>query len=78
MPAIFITGTIPDPLPMPPNYVSTVDSGNMAGHLITLKQGFSYSPESRSQCTFFDGLLVTLEIVQEKMGSRKGTEKLEG
>ena len=26
-------------LPLPPNYISTVDSGNMAGHLITLKQG---------------------------------------
>ena len=25
--------------PLPPNYISTVDSGNMAGHLITLKQG---------------------------------------
>jgi cellobiose phosphorylase len=26
--------------PMPPFYISTVDSGNLAGHLLTLRQGF--------------------------------------
>ena len=25
--------------PLPPHYVSTVDSGNLAGHLLTLRQG---------------------------------------
>ena len=34
------TGTTPQTLqPLPPRYVSTVDSGNLAGHLLTLRQG---------------------------------------
>jgi len=28
-------------LPMQPKYISTVDSGNLAGHLLTLQQGLS-------------------------------------
>ncbi|HEY4967587.1 MAG TPA: glucoamylase family protein, partial [Puia sp.] len=66
-------------MPLPPNYISTVDSGNMAGHLITLKQGLLLLAEKPViNPNFYDGLLITLEITQEKMGSRKGTEKLEG
>ena len=65
-------------LPLPPNYISTVDSGNMAGHLITLKQGLLLlAGKPVVGENFYDGLLVTLEIVQEKMGNQKGTEKLE-
>jgi cyclic beta-1,2-glucan synthetase len=65
--------------PLPPNYISTVDSGNMAGHLITLKQGLLLLNELPVVSeNFYTGLLVTLEIVQGKIGSRKGTEKLEG
>ena len=38
--AISTTGTTPQTLqPLPPHYVSTVDSGNLAGHLLTLRQG---------------------------------------
>ena len=65
-------------LPLPPNYVSTVDSGNMAGHLITLKQGLlmlADKPVITDQ--MYKGLQVTLEILKDKMGSRKGTEILE-
>ena len=37
---IFITGMIPlSLLPLHPKYVSTVDSGNLVGHLLTLRQG---------------------------------------
>src|SRR5450432_1019012 len=65
--------------PLPPNYISTVDSGNMAGHLISLKQGLLLLNELPVVSeNFYTGLLVTLEIVQGKIGSRKGTEKLEG
>ncbi len=65
--------------PLHPRYISTVDSGNMAGHLITLKQGLLLLEEKTVISeNFFTGLMVTLEIVQEKIGSRKGTEKLEG
>ncbi|HEV3224531.1 MAG TPA: glucoamylase family protein [Puia sp.] len=64
--------------PLPPNYISTVDSGNMAGHLITLKQGLMQladRPVISDQ--FFKGLRVTMEILKEKMDSRKGTISLE-
>ena len=34
--------------PLPPLYVSTVDSGNLAGHLLTLRPGCWRSPIRRS------------------------------
>ncbi|HEY8733136.1 MAG TPA: glucoamylase family protein, partial [Puia sp.] len=65
-------------LPMPPNYISTVDSGNMAGHLITLKQGLlMLASKPVITVELLKGLQVTLEILQEKMGTKKGTELLE-
>jgi len=64
--------------PLPPNYVSTVDSGNLAGHLITLKQGLLMLAEQPLiPQRIFRGFLTTLEILQEKMGTKKGTEALE-
>jgi cyclic beta-1,2-glucan synthetase len=64
--------------PLPPNYVSTVDSGNLAGHLITLKQGlFMFSEMPVVSNRFFTGLQSALEILQEKMGTKKGTESFE-
>jgi cyclic beta-1,2-glucan synthetase len=65
-------------LPLPPNYISTVDSGNMAGHLITLKQGLlmlADKPVVADQ--FYKSLRVTLEILQDKMGTKKGTGTLD-
>jgi cyclic beta-1,2-glucan synthetase len=47
-----------------PMYVSTVDSGNLAGHLLTLRQGLLALPEYKivgSQ--YFDGLRDTLGIL---------------
>jgi cellobiose phosphorylase len=65
-------------LPLPPNYVSTVDSGNMAGHLITLKQGLlMLADKTVISDQMYYGLRVTLEILRDKMGTRKGTEKIE-
>ena len=32
--------------PLPPRYVSTVDSGNLAGHLLTLRQGLLALPDA--------------------------------
>jgi cyclic beta-1,2-glucan synthetase len=65
-------------LPMPPNYISTVDSGNMAGHLITLKQGLLLlSEKTVISHRMYMGLQVTLEILQEKTGGKKGTESIE-
>jgi cyclic beta-1,2-glucan synthetase len=63
---------------LPPNYISTVDSGNMAGHLMTLKQGLLLvigKPVVSDQ--MFLGFRVTLEVLREKLGGIKGTELIE-
>jgi cellobiose phosphorylase len=49
--------------PLYPRYVSTVDSGNLAGHLITLKQGLAglkHAPVVNPR--LFEGLLDTLLV----------------
>ena len=52
--------------PLRPRYVSTVDSGNLAGHLLVLKQGLLSLPDAPVFSTkIFDGLRVTLSIVRE-------------
>jgi cyclic beta-1,2-glucan synthetase len=63
--------------PLPPKYISTVDSGNMAGHLITLKQGLLMLEKKHpiSSLLFF-GLQTTLEIVEDKMGDKSKTESI--
>ena len=50
--------------PLPPKYVSTVDSGNLAAHLLTLRQGLLALPDQTilSPRTF-DGLRDTLWIL---------------
>lgn len=55
--------------PLHPVYVSTVDSGNLAGHLLTLRPGLSAlldRPILEPRC--WDGLRDTLEIVVLEMG----------
>ena len=50
--------------PLPPKYVSTVDSGNLAAHLLTLRQGLIALPERTILGPqFFDGLRDTLRIL---------------
>ncbi|MEP7268462.1 MAG: glucoamylase family protein [Saprospiraceae bacterium] len=52
--------------PLFPRYISTVDSGNMAGHLIILKQGLTAIPGNKLiQPIFFEGLIDTVEILME-------------
>ncbi|HEX6168476.1 MAG TPA: glucoamylase family protein [Chitinophagaceae bacterium] len=56
-------------LPLHPKYVSTVDSGNLVGHLLTLRQGlYSLANETIFKKTFYEGLLTTLKIIQENSG----------
>ena len=55
--------------PLPPLYISTVDSGNLGGHLLTLRQGLLELPDHPIlgvQC--FCGLLDTLGILVEASG----------
>ncbi|MHB8894100.1 MAG: GH36-type glycosyl hydrolase domain-containing protein [Candidatus Geothermincolia bacterium] len=50
--------------PLPPRYVSTVDSGNLAGHLLTLRQGLLALPEQPLlNPRLFDGLRDTLGVL---------------
>ncbi|WP_343229990.1 glucoamylase family protein [Rhodanobacter sp. DHG33] len=54
--------------PLPPRYVSTVDSGNLAGHLITLRTGLLELADAplfeRRQ---LDGLADTLELLERAL-----------
>jgi len=57
--------------PLPPRYISAVDSGNLAGHLITLRQGLlqlSYEPLITQQV--FQGLLDTLQMELDSLGGQ--------
>jgi cellobiose phosphorylase len=55
--------------PLQPTYVSTVDSGNLAGHLLTLRPGLLALPEHRIlEARWFDGLSDTLRILVDAAG----------
>ena len=54
--------------PLNPRYVSTVDSGNLAGHLLTLRPGLLALADDRIlPARLFEGLRDTLEIVADAM-----------
>lgn len=55
--------------PLLPMYISTVDSGNLAAHLLTLRAGISALPDEEiSGQKVFDGLLDTLRILVDAAG----------
>ena len=55
--------------PLPPPYISTVDSGNLAGHLLTLRPGLLALPDHRILgARLFDGLSDTLRILVDAAG----------
>ncbi|WP_144409205.1 glycoside hydrolase family 94 protein [Pseudoxanthomonas suwonensis] len=54
--------------PLPPHYVSTVDSGNLAGHLLTLRQGLLALADAPILAPHtFDGLADTLGVLEEAL-----------
>jgi cyclic beta-1,2-glucan synthetase len=54
--------------PLPPLYVSTVDSGNFAAHLLTLRQGLRALIERPTYGPWIiEGLRDILEIIQERL-----------
>ncbi len=58
--------------PLNPRYVSTVDSGNLLGSLLVLRQGLlqlSHQPVFNSRT--FEGVETTLEIIRELAGGQK-------
>ena len=65
-------------LPLHPKYVSTVDSGNLAGHLLTLRQGLLALPgEPIFSKRVYEGLRTTAGIVPDISGSVPPPEPLQ-
>jgi cyclic beta-1,2-glucan synthetase len=61
--------------PLHPRYISTVDSGNFIGHLITLKQGLLNLPQQKIfNPKVFDGLMDTVNVLYEKKAAIKLVE----
>ena len=54
--------------PLLPKYVSTVDSGNLAGHLLVLRQALVGLPHQKISFTsYFEGLRDTMEVLSETL-----------
>ncbi len=59
--------------PLPPLYISSVDSGNLAGHLLTLRPGLLAVADDKILGTrVFEGLSDTLRIVTEAAAATPG------
>lgn len=57
--------------PLHPHYVSSVDSGNLAAHLVTLRQGLLELAENRIiSPAIFEGISDTLNVLTEKAEKR--------
>jgi len=55
-------------VPLHPRYISTVDSGNLAGHLLTLRQGlFEMLNRKIIKDNLWDGLYDTIRIIVKKI-----------
>ncbi len=66
-------------VPLNPRYVSTVDSGNLVGHLLTLRQGLlSQSSQPIFANNTYQALIVTTQIIQDMWLGRHAmqTEKI--
>ncbi|MFP5040939.1 GH36-type glycosyl hydrolase domain-containing protein [Parasediminibacterium sp. JCM 36343] len=58
--------------PLNPRYISTVDSGNFIGHLVTLKQGLLLLPQQKIfNPRAFDGLMDTVNVLMEAHDNNK-------
>jgi cyclic beta-1,2-glucan synthetase len=56
--------------PLPPRYVSTVDSGNLSGHLLTLRQGLLALPDQPLLSPrVFEGLRDTLWVLLDAVAA---------
>ncbi|MBI5076360.1 MAG: cyclic beta 1-2 glucan synthetase [Nitrospirae bacterium] len=56
--------------PLLPTYISTVDSGNLAAHLLTLRAGLLALPDHKIQgAQVFEGLNDTFRILMDSMDS---------
>jgi len=54
--------------PLTPKYISTVDSGNLAGHLLILRQGLLAIPHKKIlSLTLFEGIRDTLRVLMDTL-----------
>jgi len=61
--------------PLAPLYVSTVDSGNLAGHLLTLRPGLHEMADSKALSPqAFDGLRDTLSLLADAAQAARSSE----
>ena len=64
-------------IPLPPLYISTVDSGNLAGHLLTLRPGLlEIIDHMIVEPRFFEGLSDTLQVVIDFSATNPKISKL--
>lgn len=64
--------------PLHPRYISTVDSGNFAGHIITLKQGIAEMRHHKIiPDRFFEGLLDTIRVMNDQPGGSDKPDELQ-
>jgi cyclic beta-1,2-glucan synthetase len=57
---------------LPPAYISTVDSGNLIGHLLTLKQGLiALNDKKLFNVKLFEGLYTTADILHKNASAKK-------
>ena len=62
--------------PLSPLYISTVDSGNLAGHLLTLRPGLLALPDQKIMgARLFNGLSDTLMILADVGSSHSGSDR---
>jgi hypothetical protein len=64
-------------VPLHPRYVSTVDSGNLAGHLLILRQGLLSLPgEPILRQTFYEGL-ITVGLLMQGNAAKQDAKEVE-
>lgn len=64
--------------PLPPKYISTVDSGNLAGHLLTLRQGVFAIISSRVLSTMnFQGLQDCFNLLSGEIQAQAAGRKFQ-
>ncbi len=60
--------------PLAPRYISTVDSGNLAAHLLTLRQGLLALPDQKIvHPKLFSGLSDTLQVLVDELAAEEST-----
>ncbi|MGZ3795590.1 MAG: GH36-type glycosyl hydrolase domain-containing protein [Pseudobdellovibrionaceae bacterium] len=59
--------------PLDPKYISSVDNGNLAGHLIAAAQGFNHLLSQKIEMAYFtSGLRESLELLKQALGKKNG------